>query len=557
MGGEVAAGFRLRDYQREWIENVDRDRANGFTRLLIDASGGLGKSTAFAAIAKQEWERHGKRTLVLANRDRLVRQSADRMRKETGLEVDIEMADMHASPFSPIVMASIQTLSKVSRLTGFSDDHFSVVVPDEAHRSLSDQFQRVLKYFHYGSESLEEGWVTPKDGEYIPKATIIGTTATPPAVGKKNHLGQFFQKFSARYSYLKSVDNGWLVPSIMISKPVDVDLKKLRIGRTSHGKDFNDGDMSAMIIPVVDKLVEQIVIEAPRRKTMAFWPSVECAQRGHESTLRQGLDSIFVSGECVDADDRATTFDNAPTGTVLNLCSIYVEGIDFPSVNAIAWYRATLSEEFYKQGIFRGTRVLPGVVNDDMTAEERKAAIASSDKPDLLIFDPFYRSDFLDLCSIHDLYTDNHEVAKMMRSMNLPLVEAAKKAERDFIAALEKEAKKHKNKLARTIDPLSFAVAIHDDKLASFVPQEPWEALPPSEAQLKLLQDLGWQDPSKIKTAGLAQKMTSVLLLRKDHNLASPSQLNFLTKLGCHDAQMPTWSKGKAGIEIMLRKRRY
>lgn len=533
-----APAFKLRNYQLEWYSSVENDRAYGLTRLLIDASGGLGKSTFFAFLAKQEWERFGKRTLVLANRDRLVRQSAKRMTEETGLEVDIEMAEHHASPFAPIVMASVQTLARVNRLTGFSDHQFSIVVPDEAHHSLSDSFQRVLQYFHYGAESLAEDWKRPEDGLYTPKAHIIGTTATPPAVGKRNHLGQFFQKVSARYSYIKAVEDGWLVPPKMTTVPVKIDLSKFKLGRTSHGADFKPEDLSAAMIPIIEELAKQIVFYASDRKTMCFLPSVECARLMAAAISRLGLVAIFVSGECIDADEKASAFDAAPNGTVMSLCSIYVEGIDFVSVNCVAWFRATVSEEWYKQGIFRGTRTLKGVVNDDMTAEQRRAAIAASDKPDMLILDPLYNSHRLDLCSVHDLFTDNKEVKKLMQGMEgEELLESAKKAERDFLKSLEKAAKAAERKAARVnFDPLAWSVALSDAKLASYIPVEAWEKAPVRAEQAKLLINLN-MDPVKfgIKSAGLAQKLIQILLHRRDLSLATPGQLEFLKKLTKHD----------------------
>lgn len=551
---EPASGFKLRSYQREWFDNVERDRACGLTRLLIDASGGLGKSSFFAYVAQQEWLRYGKRTLVLANRDRLVRQSAKRMADETGLTVDIEMAEHHASPFAPIVMASVQTLARVNRLTGFSDDHFSIVVPDEAHHSISDQFQRVLNYFHYGAVSLIEGWEAPKDGSYTPKAHIIGTTATPPAVGKKNHLGQFFQKVSARYSYIQAVEDGWLVPPKMTTVPVRIDLTKFKLGRTSHGADFKPEDLSAAMIPIIEELAKQIVAFAADRKTMCFLPSVECARLMAAAIERLGLRSVFVSGECVDADDKATAFNDAPNGTVMSLCSIYVEGIDFPTVNCIAWFRATVSEEWYKQGVFRGTRILKGVVNDDMTAEQRRAAIAASAKPDMLILDPLYNNLRLDLCSVHDLFTDDKQVKEAMKKLEgMELLEAARKAERDFIKTLEKAAKKAADNAARVnFDPLAWSITLSDAKLASYVPAEPWESEPIGKEQAALLASLN-MDPLKygVKTKGLAQKLIGILMLRKDLGLASPGQLNFLKSLTKEDEsgnRVPMFTEEKLAL---------
>lgn len=129
--------FVLRSYQHAWKEQFAAARREGFTRLLGDAPGGTGKTSFFASLAADEWHIRQGRTLVLENRDQLVRQTADRIRSETGLEVDIEMGSLRASPHAPVVVASVPTIGRVNRLTSFADSHFSLVVPDESHHALA------------------------------------------------------------------------------------------------------------------------------------------------------------------------------------------------------------------------------------------------------------------------------------------------------------------------------------------------------------------------------------------------------------------------------------
>lgn len=533
---DSVGGFRLRDYQRAWRDNAEIERRT-CTRLGIDAPGGVGKTSVFAAIALQEWNdrlitgRTG-RTLVLENRDALVRQTADRVRNETGLEVDIEMADDHASPYVPVIVASVQSLGKSSRLTGFADNHFSLVVPDEAHFALAPQWQKVMNYFHYGAESLNENWEKPEDGTYTPKAHIIGTTATWD-IGTKRSLGEFFKKFiEPRYSYLQAVDDGWLVPPIAKRVPVEVDLRKLRVGRSPNGKDFRAEDMSAVMIPIVEKLAEQIKLLASDRKTIAFGPSVEFSRLLAEAVTRQGLRGIFVSGDCLDKDEKTEEFEASGPGTVLCNCALYVAGKDFPDVDCVAWFRATLSSAFYKQGVYRGTRVLPGLVNDDMTAAERRAAIAGSRKPNMLILDPMFRSDLFNLCAYYDLLTDNPKVKALMKAGadGDEIIAQAKKAERDWLAALAKEQKKHEKKLASAINPLAWGLSMGADKLATYVPQASWEAAPPSKYHLEFLEKNGF-NPALVKCAGQANLVIGVIVERERLKLATPKQMDFIKSL--------------------------
>jgi len=218
---EEARAFTLRAYQQRWKEKTIKDRAAGYSRLLLDAVGGSGKPTYAGAMALHDWNTMGGRMLILENRRQLVVQTAKRIRDETGLEVDVEMDDQRASPFAQVVVASAQSIGRIPRLTSFSDNHFSVVVADEAHNSTARLFLRIMQYFHYGAESLAEDWVKPKDGEYRPKATVIGITATPDSYGKRN-LGNFYQKFTDRYSYLQAIEDGWLVAPVEKNIPVRI-----------------------------------------------------------------------------------------------------------------------------------------------------------------------------------------------------------------------------------------------------------------------------------------------------------------------------------------------
>lgn len=550
----LAPLIRLRDYQLAWKDAVQRDRAQ-FCRLLLVACTGSGKTSFFASVAADEWAA-GKRTLILENRDKLVRQTAKRIRNETGLDVDIEMAGEHASPFAPIVVASVQTLCRENRLTGFSDQHFQLLVADESHHALAKSWQKVLNYFHYGSGSLTPEWTAPADSTYEPKCHVIGVTATPEINGERN-LGEFYQCQSAQYDYLQAVRDGWLVPPVTKSMPLKVDLRGLRPGRTPNGSDFKAEELSQRMVPILESLAQQVAAEAGDRKTIAFLPSIECARLFTAAIQRTGLKGIFVSGECLDVDEKTEDFVASGPGTVLSNACLYVEGADFPDISCVVCARATKSVGFYKQIIGRGTRVLPGVVDGLDTPEERRAAIAASAKKDLLVLDPLWISDRIDLCDVYNLFTDKPETKERMKALGPPSEESAREAERDFIKALEKEARKHARKQARIIDPLIWATSIGEETLAHYVPETTADARSPSPGQISFLQK-NHIDHSKIRFAGLASRVISKYLYRLKSGLASAQQLNFLKQLGVTEDQCATLTKREASdtIDRILKEKR-
>lgn len=537
----MSSAFTLRDYQRGWKDATAQDRAAGFSRLLLDAVGGSGKTSFAGALALDAWNLRQGRTLILENRQHLVEQTAQRFADETGLEVDIEMGSRFASPHASAIVASVASYAQIKRLTGMADNHFEYVFADEAHNSTANLFLRVLRYHHFGAESLQEGWVQPKDGTYTPKCCVIGITATPDTHGKRN-LGNFYQKFVARYSYLQAIQDGWLVGIREHNIPCRIDTRKFRKKATDHGTDFSEVDETAAIIPIIEELAAQVVALASSRKTMCYLPSKECVLLMTEALKRLGLKALAVYGESLDKTEDTEAFKAHGPGIVMCLCAMHVEGSDFPSCDTVAWFRATLSSSFYKQGIFRCSRALTGLVNDSMSAEERRAAIAASPKPWSMVISPFFVSDKIDIMSVVDLFVD----PSIKSGKRAPTDFTDEEKIRDYIKALEKAADKHAHRQARTIDPVVLSVSLG---LRQVEPQNAQEAAPPSREALDYL--LGWDVSTvDVKTDAQAQQMIATLRLRDQTGLCTPKQMLFLKKLGFTEDRAVLMKKTQAGAII-------
>ena len=305
-------------------------------------------------------------------------------------------------------------------------------------------------------------------------------------------------------------------------------------------------------MPVLEALAEQICVNVPDRKSICFVPSIECARLLAAAVSRHGLNGIFVSGECKDVDEKIAAFRAAGKGTVLCNAVLVCEGSDFPDVSCIITARATKSVGFYRQQIGRGTRVLPGIVETIPNAHLRRAAIAASDKPDLLILDPLWISDRIDLCDAYDLLTDKPEVNVRMREAKDLSLEGLDQAERDLIKALEKEAQRHARREARTINPLEWSASVGDPGLRDWQPTRVWEALPPLDgehSQLAFLRKQGI-DVSGITTRGLAQKIITRIIMRYKSGRCSPRQLDLLGRLGQDQAQCASLTIKGAGALI-------
>lgn len=541
--GIPSTGFVLRGHQPGWIEDIERDEMLA-RRLLVVAPGGIGKGSLLSYLAWKK-RQQGIRSLITINRDKLVHQTAERVQKITGLDVDIEMNKHRASPFADVVVACTQTIGRHGRIQSFAPDHFGLVMPDECHvNTLSPQAARVLNYFHYGADSLADDWKAPTS--YTPLSTVVGFTATPD-LGTRRNLGSFFQRQSVNYSYLSAIEDGWLVGIREINIPVSIDTRKFRRKQTAEGAAFNDADQEAAIAPVINKLAAQIKEHASDRKTIAFLPSVATARMMADAINALGMRGIFVSGDCLDKNEKTDTYNAAGPGTVLANCALVTYGVDFVDTNCIAPFRAFLSAAPYCQAIYRGTRVLGGLVNDQMTAEERRAIIAASAKPDNLVLSPFFISDYIDICAPWDMFGIPPEGRKAVKTEG-DFTNTRKI--RDGIAALEKAADKHQHRQPRTIDPVRFGLAIGAEAIAHYQPQNAADAAPATKAEKDYLLERG-ADTSAIKCSGEAQLLIQRLMAREKLGLASPKTITQLTlRLGWPAEQAQMMKQRQAGILV-------
>lgn len=551
------AGFSLRDYQNDCLAAIATGWKQFRRQLAVLATGG-GKTIIFSQVTKAEVAAGG-RVLILAHTDELLDQASDKLFKSTGLAAEKEKAENHASMFAPVVVGSVQTLCRDGRLLGWADNHFTLVIVDEAHRSLAPSYQKVLRYFHFGAASLNEGWEPPVFGvEYQSNARVLGVTATADR-GDKRSLGEFYEHCAFDYGLLQACRDGYLVRPITKQIPLQIDLRGIKTKRTGQGSDYDLGEIVSRISPFLATIAKHIAEEAPDRKTVVFLPSIDTARQLAASLRECGHDGEFVSGACPDRAEKIERFAAAGPGAVMCNAMLLTEGWDCPDVSCVCVLRPTKIRSLYVQCVGRGTRPLPGVIDGLRDASERKAAIAASGKPDLLILDFLWLSDRLDLIRPLDLVATKPEIRERMMAdggtKDVDLVDAEELAERDLLKSLEKAASEHSKKKARVIDPLAWAVSIGDAELAGWQPENRYDELPPTPPQLQLLRDRGI-DVENIKFRGLATKMIDRVIQRDRLKLCTPKQLNFLERLHVKDAALLTKAEANAILDARFGKKK-
>ena len=372
--------FRPRPYQTLAEDEVFRLWDSGITSVLGIASTGLGKTIMFANIIK----RMGGRAIVFAGTRELVGQSKDKIKKVTGLSVEIEMGEMKARvdrclfhPHADVVCSSWQTAVSGGdgngRMSKFSPDDFRLVIIDEADGAISPSYKKIIKYFSQN-----------------PKIKILGVTATIRSDNQA--LGQIFEKVGFNYGLQFAIGGGWLVP--IVPKMAYVEGITLEAVGITAG-DFNSTELNEIMIKdkplygVVKPIIDEIGSD---KQGIGFASSVEHAKKCSDimNTFRAGM-SAHVSGKTPEPE-RIKIVEDFRNGKIQFLWNynIYVRGFDVSNVSVVAIARPTKSATIITQCVGRGTRPHESVAHKlDLCPADvvRRAMISRSLKPNCVVLD--------------------------------------------------------------------------------------------------------------------------------------------------------------------------
>lgn len=489
--------FTLRKYQEEAVNAIEKQWDEGFLKTLLVLPTGCGKTVVFAKVTENQ-VRNGKRVLILAHRGELLEQAADKLYKSTGIMSALEKAESTSlGSWYRVTVGSVQTLMREKRLMQFPQDHFDVIVIDEAHHAISESYQRILTYFN--------------------TARVLGVTATPDRGDMKN-LGSVFESLAYEYTLPRAIKEGYLSPIKAVTIPLRLELT----GVSTQAGDFKASDIDTALDPYLYQIADEMKNYCQNRKTVVFLPLVKTSQKFRDILIENGFRAAEVNGN---SEDRAEVLEAFDKGEYNVLCNsmLLTEGWDCPSVDCIIVLRPTKVRGLYCQMVGRGTRLCEG-------------------KKDLLLLDFLWHTERHELCRPAHLICENEEVAKKMTE-NLSdnagnpfdIEEAAEKASEDVVSqreqALAKTLSEMKHRKRQLVDPLQYEMSIQAEDLSGYVPAFGWEMAPPSEKQLRAIERYGIF-PDEIDNAGKAAKILDHLDKRRNAGLTTPKQIRFLEGRG-------------------------
>jgi superfamily II DNA or RNA helicase len=506
---QLPSSIVLRPYQLEAINAVFA-KWREYHRLLLIWPTAAGKTIGFAHVADRRIA-FGP-VLILAHRDELVEQAIDKIALAVGIHAEKEKAESYASMSANIVVASVQTLSRQSRLVRFQSDHFKTVIIDEAHHVPSQSYQEVLSYFS--------------------GAKVLGVTATPDR-GDAQSLGEYFEDIAHEVSLVDLIQDGYLAPITVRTVPLKIDICSV----STRAGDFSDEELAEVLDPLLEEIGQAIVQYAAERKSLVFVPLIKTAERFAAILRDLGLRAEMISGLCWDRAEKLARFEGGQTQILVN-SMLLNEGYDEPSIDCIVPLRPTKIRSLFAQQVGRGTRIHPG-------------------KKDLLLLDFLWHSHRHNLikpaCLISHDQAEEERIARALRRGSGDLLEAQHDAAREREEALARELEQNRRRQGERVELLELAKRFQAPTFVDYQPFLRWHRLVITESQLHIL-STNKINPTVVRDRGHAAVIINGIFKFKEREPATEKQLRYMRYLGHPNPFGVAMNKRAAGRWIQARK---
>lgn len=332
----------LRDYQAATIDALTAAWDRGLNRAAAVLPTGSGKTVIFSHAAKRAHDQ-GRRTLILAHREELLHQAADKLRAVApGIPLAVVKAAQNKHQDAAVVIASVQTLARPNRRRQIED--IGLLIVDEAHHAAADTYRDIMS--HFGC------W------RGLPTA---GLTAT--MVRQDGGLREVWPEVVYRRDILEMIADKYLVD--VKGKTVrlaDLDLDAV----ASRGGDFQDGALGAALdhAEAAQAVADAYLEHAADRPGILFSPTVATAHSFAETLTAAGIPAAAVWGD-MPPDERRDVLQRYANHElqVLTNCAVLTEGFDAPWASCVVIARPTRSVGLYVQMVGRVLRPFPGKQN--------------------------------------------------------------------------------------------------------------------------------------------------------------------------------------------------
>ena len=340
----------LREYQEIAINDAS-DALDKHGNTLVVAPTGAGKTIMLSALVGKRYK-SSQNVLILQHRDELVSQNSNKFHRVNPSLSSSEVNAAQKDWSGDAVFAMVQTLSREHNLDNMPK--LDLIVVDEAHHTIADTYQRIIKAAKKANEGVQ----------------IVGFTATPNR-GDKKGLRNVFTNCSHQIDISTLIREGFLVPpkTYVIDVGVQDELRQVR----KSASDFDMADVEKIMNhrAINQRVVEEWDAKAGDRQTIVFCSTIKHAEDLCKEFISYGIDAAMVTGK-TPKDERAEILADLSNGDIQVVVNVAVltEGFDSPPVSCIVLTRPCSYKATMVQMIGRGLRTVdqdefPGVIKSD------------------------------------------------------------------------------------------------------------------------------------------------------------------------------------------------
>lgn len=334
----------LRDYQEESITRIlaAYDQNPSGAELLILPTGS-GKTIIFSHIIHTLFQKYDTPAIVLAHRDELLNQAADKYRM---VKPDAVIGKVGSGMYeygAELTVAGIMTISRPDHLKRlkalYGTGKGVLLITDEAHHSQAESYQKVY--------------------ETLPDAFYLLVTATIDRLDGKPLLDSKKPIFEASIIDLATHNPPYLTDMRAIPIQTGLNLDNLHM----QAGDFKIDELEAAVdTPMRNMLIAKKYRQyADGRRAACFAVTVDHARHLRDAFAEQGVAAGMVVGE-TSLEERKKLYKAFRDGSVKVLTTVNVlsEGWDEPLCDCIIMARPTQSRALFVQCLGRGLRLAPG-----------------------------------------------------------------------------------------------------------------------------------------------------------------------------------------------------
>lgn len=321
--------------QKQALQNLNELVAAGQKRGLVVSATGTGK-TYLGAFAVKDFA--PKKFLYIVHRRQIAQKSLSSFRKViAGKKADYGLlsGNVHESNCK-YVFATVQTLTQKNVLNQFDPAEFDYILIDEAHRSASPSYQRILHYFK------PKFW--------------LGMTATPERMDKQNVYQIFDYNLAYEIRLQDALEEKMLTPFHYVGVQ-DYEQDGQVIDETTNLRYLIADERVKYILKQMNYYgycgAKACGLIFCSRQIEAKKLAVKFIQKGHPAVALTNEDSEA---------DRQKTVKQLKEGSLEYIVTVdlFNEGVDIPELNQIIMLRNTQSSIVFIQQLGRGLRKYPG-----------------------------------------------------------------------------------------------------------------------------------------------------------------------------------------------------